>query len=93
MSPNIPSSDHTTEDLYTSENITSRSKIEMVSARETSAICYNAVTNKLTVLETARMSSHITPITLGPNHAVHGHSHQLGLSFMKQWSKLKKRPV
>ena len=46
MSPNIPASDHTTEDLYTSENITSRSKIEMVSAHEMSSICYNAVNNK-----------------------------------------------
>ena len=46
MSPNIPASDHKTEDLYISENITSRSKIEMVSARERSSICYNAVTKK-----------------------------------------------
>ena len=46
MSPNIPASDPTTEDLYTSENISSRCKIEMVSTRETSSICYNAVTNK-----------------------------------------------
>ena len=46
MSPNIPASDHTTEDLYTSENITSRSKIEMVSTHETTSIRYNAVTNK-----------------------------------------------